>query len=41
MYHTPAYTNIYGKFKCEVIQCTEEKGNHKAAVIFEVDESNV
>jgi hypothetical protein len=28
------------KFKHEVIQCTEEKGNHKAAAIFGVDESN-
>jgi hypothetical protein len=29
------------KFVCEVIRCTEEKGNSKAAVIFGVDESNV
>jgi len=29
------------KFKCEVIQCTDEKGNRKAAAIFGVDESNV
>jgi transposase-like protein len=29
------------KFKCEVIQCAEEKGNCKAAAIFGVDESNV
>jgi transposase-like protein len=29
------------KFKREVIQCTEEKGNRKAAAIFGVDESNV
>jgi transposase-like protein len=29
------------KFKREVIQCTEEKGNCKAAAIFGVDESNV
>jgi hypothetical protein len=29
------------KFKCEVIRCTEEKGNRKAATIFGVDESNV
>jgi hypothetical protein len=29
------------KFKCEVIQCAEEKGNRKAAEIFGVDESNV
>jgi hypothetical protein len=29
------------KFKREVIQCTEEKGNCKAAAIFRVDESNV
>jgi hypothetical protein len=28
------------KFKCEVIQCAEEKGNRKAAAIFGVDESN-
>jgi hypothetical protein len=29
------------KFKREVIRCTDEKGHHKAAAIFEVDESNV
>jgi transposase-like protein len=29
------------KFKREVIQCAEEKGNCKAAAIFGVDESNV
>jgi transposase-like protein len=29
------------KFKREVIQCTEEKGNRKAAEIFGIDESNV
>jgi transposase-like protein len=29
------------KFKREVIQCTEENGNRKAAAIFGVDESNV
>jgi hypothetical protein len=29
------------KFKREVIQSTEEKGNRKAAEIFGVDESNV
>jgi hypothetical protein len=29
------------KFKRELIRCAEEKGNHKAAAIFEVDESNV
>jgi hypothetical protein len=29
------------KFKHEVIPCTEEKGNRKAAAIFGVDESNV
>jgi hypothetical protein len=29
------------KFKCEVIQCAEEKGNHKATAVFGVDESNV
>jgi hypothetical protein len=29
------------KLKCEVIRCAEEKGNHKAAAIFGVDESNV
>jgi hypothetical protein len=29
------------KFKHEVIQCAEEKGNRKAAAIFGVDESNV
>jgi len=29
------------KFKCEVIRCTEDKGNGKAAAIFGVDESNV
>jgi hypothetical protein len=29
------------KFTCEVIRCTEEKGNCKAAAIFGVDESNV
>jgi hypothetical protein len=28
-------------FKCEVVQCTEEKGNHKAAAVFEVDGSSV
>jgi hypothetical protein len=28
------------KFKREVILCTEEKGNHKAAAVFGVDESN-
>jgi hypothetical protein len=29
------------KFKREVIQCAEEKGNRKAAAIFGVDESNI
>jgi hypothetical protein len=29
------------KFKREVIWCAEEMGNHKAAAIFGVDESNV
>jgi transposase-like protein len=29
------------KFKREVIRCTEEKGNRKAAAIFGVNESNV
>jgi transposase-like protein len=29
------------KFKREVIQCAEDKGNCKAAAIFGVDESNV
>jgi hypothetical protein len=29
------------KFKHEVIRCAEEKGNHKAAATFGVDESNV
>jgi transposase-like protein len=29
------------KFKHEVIWCTEEKGNHKAAAIFGVNESNI
>jgi hypothetical protein len=29
------------KFKCEVVHCTEEKGNHKAAAIFRVNESNI
>jgi transposase-like protein len=29
------------KFKREVIRCIEENGNHKAAAIFGVDESNV
>jgi hypothetical protein len=29
------------KFKCEVIRCAEENGNHKAAAVFGVDESNV
>jgi transposase-like protein len=29
------------KFKHEVIQCAEEKGNRKTAAIFGVDESNV
>jgi hypothetical protein len=29
------------KFKREVNRCTEENGNHKAAAIFVVDESNV
>jgi hypothetical protein len=29
------------EFKCEVIRCTEEKGNCKAAEIFGVDESNI
>ena len=29
------------KFKREVIRCTEEKGNRKAAAVFGVDESNV
>jgi hypothetical protein len=29
------------KFKCKVIRCAEEKGNHKAAAIFGVDESSV
>jgi len=28
-------------FKLEVIRCTEDKGNCKAAAIFGVDESNV
>ena len=29
------------KFNREVIRCAEDKGNHKAAAIFGVDESNV
>jgi hypothetical protein len=29
------------KFKCEVIRCAEEEGNHRAAAIFGGDESNV
>jgi hypothetical protein len=29
------------KFKPEFIQCTEEKGNHKAAAFFGVNESNI
>jgi len=29
------------KLKREVIQCAEEKGNHKATVIFGFDESNI
>jgi hypothetical protein len=29
------------EFKREVIWCTEEKGNHKAAALFGADESNV
>jgi hypothetical protein len=29
------------KFKHEVVWCTEEKGNHKAAVIFGVDGINI
>jgi hypothetical protein len=29
------------KFKREVIQCAEEKGNHKANAIFGVDENNI
>jgi len=29
------------KFKCEVIQCAEEKGNRKAAAMFGIDENNV
>jgi len=29
------------KFKRDVIQCAEDKGNRKAAAIFEVDESNI
>jgi hypothetical protein len=33
-----AYT---AKLKCEVIWCTEEKGNPKVAAVFGVDESNV
>jgi hypothetical protein len=28
-------------FKCEVVWCTEEKGNRKAAAIFGVDVSNI
>jgi transposase-like protein len=34
----PSYT---AKFKREVIQCAEDKGNRKAAAIFGVNESNV
>jgi D-aminopeptidase len=33
--------SLTAKFKCEAIRCAEEKGNHKAAAIFGVDESNV
>jgi hypothetical protein len=29
------------KFRCEVIQCAEEKGNRKVATIFGVDENNI
>jgi hypothetical protein len=29
------------KFKREVVQCAEEKGNHKAVVIFRVDKSSI
>jgi hypothetical protein len=35
---TLSYT---AKCKREFIRCAEEKGNHKAAAIFGVDESNV
>jgi hypothetical protein len=34
-------SSYMAKFKREVVQCTEEKGNHKAVVIFGVDESNI
>jgi hypothetical protein len=37
--------NSYGSgtenFKCEVFQCAEEKGSHKATAIFGVEEINV
>jgi hypothetical protein len=29
------------KFKCEVVRCTEEKGDLKASAVFGVDESNI
>jgi hypothetical protein len=35
---TLSYT---AKFKCQVVQCKDEKGNCKATTIFGVDESNV
>jgi hypothetical protein len=36
----PKRLSYIAKFKCEVIRCAEN-GNHKAAAIFGVDESNV
>jgi hypothetical protein len=39
--HKSKRLSYTAKFKCEVILCTEEKGNRKAAAVFGVHESNV
>jgi hypothetical protein len=33
-------SHIWHKFKCEVVWCAEERGNHKTVAILGVDESN-
>jgi hypothetical protein len=37
----PKSPSYMAKFKCEVIQCAEEKGNRKATAVFGVDENNI
>jgi hypothetical protein len=39
MYHN--YGRGPAKFKCEIVKCADEKGNHKGAAIFGVEENGI